>query len=277
MAKDQQTFRNDKSFPIYISVEPWPKCFELEPGDTLTLIYEPSGEGGGLDVSVPNERELVIWPMGRHDSVEFLLNGESAEGRSWVFKHERASIAAPAEPGDAVDPYADLDGVIDAWVKATGSTLFTSEGEKPSRFFHIPGDPPHECFRITVFPPSGGRIVVQAAAIDTNDDTEEEMIRITEGSLAELDAMMAAALATIESWKQRHVRSWSEGHEWHPRPPHHWERIGGGILLAAFLTSVVSDHQGWRLFGGHDGKVAIGLGILVFLLAYRIVHLARRR
>lgn len=100
-----------------------------------------------------------------------------------------------------MNPYAEVDVVIDAWVKATGSTLLTEWAEEPARFFHIPGDPPHECFQIVIFPPSGDRIVVQAAAIDTNNDAEMEMLQTSEGSIRELDAMMAAAVATIETWK----------------------------------------------------------------------------
>ena len=34
----QQTFVNEQSGPIYISVEPWPWCYELEPTEKLTLI-----------------------------------------------------------------------------------------------------------------------------------------------------------------------------------------------------------------------------------------------
>jgi hypothetical protein len=102
-----------------------------------------------------------------------------------------------------MNPYAEVDGVIDVWVETSGSTLFTGSADRPSRFFHIPGDPPHECFQIVVFPPAAGRIVVQAAAIDTNDDSETEMMRISEGPVGELDAMIAAAFATVESWKRR--------------------------------------------------------------------------
>lgn len=103
-----------------------------------------------------------------------------------------------------MNPYAEVDSVIDPWVKTTGSTLFTEWANRPSRFFHIPGDPPHECFQIIVFPPSADRIVAQAAAIDTNDDAEMEMLRTSEGSVGELEAMIAAAIATIETWKRRH-------------------------------------------------------------------------
>lgn len=74
-----------------------------------------------------------------------------------------------------LDPYSEVDGVIDTWINATGSTLFTGWAEDPLRYFHLPGDPPHECFQIVIFLPSADRVVVQAAAIDTNDNTEEAL------------------------------------------------------------------------------------------------------
>ena len=40
MARTQQTFTNAQDGPIYVFVEPWPECFELEPGDKLTLIFD---------------------------------------------------------------------------------------------------------------------------------------------------------------------------------------------------------------------------------------------
>ena len=103
-----------------------------------------------------------------------------------------------------MNPYADVDDVIDAWVKATNSQLFTEWADKPARFFHIAGEAPYECFQITVFPPSAGRIVVQAAAIDMNGDSEEEMLRISEGLVEELNTMMAASVGAIEAWKERY-------------------------------------------------------------------------
>jgi hypothetical protein len=102
-----------------------------------------------------------------------------------------------------MNPYVEVDSVIDAWVKATGATLFTEWADRPSRYVHIPGDPPFECFQIVVFPPRDDRIVVQVAAIDTNDDTELEMLQTSEGSVGELEAMLATAIATIETWKRR--------------------------------------------------------------------------
>ena len=105
--------------------------------------------------------------------------------------------------GDAMNPYADVDGVIDAWVKATGSSLFTEWAGGPARFFHIPGAPPFECFQVSVHAPQGGRVAVTARAIDTNDDTEHEMDQTWDGSVAELDAMLAIAIATVRQWLDR--------------------------------------------------------------------------
>ena len=87
MARIQQTFENRKDGPIYISVEPWPHCFELEPGDKLTLAWDAPESGEAMYVSFLNERELVLYPEGAFDP-EILLNGESAEGLSWNFKHK---------------------------------------------------------------------------------------------------------------------------------------------------------------------------------------------
>jgi hypothetical protein len=97
--------------------------------------------------------------------------------------------------------YADVDGVIDAWVKATGSTLFTEWAGKPSRFFHIPGEAPYECFQVVVFPPINGAVVVQAASIDTNDDSE--FIEVWQGPIEELDEMLGVAVSTVHRWRDR--------------------------------------------------------------------------
>jgi hypothetical protein len=87
MARTQQTFVNNKDGPIYVSVEPWPECFELESGDKLTLIFDAIEDGDAIEVAFINERELVVWPNSATGKVDMLLNGRSAEGRSWRFKH----------------------------------------------------------------------------------------------------------------------------------------------------------------------------------------------
>jgi hypothetical protein len=97
--------------------------------------------------------------------------------------------------------YADLDPTISKWVEVTSSTLFTEWAGKPSRYFHLPGEPPFECFQIVVFPPVGDEVTVQAASIDSND--EAEMMQLWEGPIATLNDMLAVAVATVERWKTR--------------------------------------------------------------------------
>lgn len=110
--------------------------------------------------------------------------------------------------------YSDVDHVINRWVKTTGSSLFTEWADAPARFFYLPGDPPFECFQVSVRLPENGRTSVTARAIDTNDNTDEEMDQIWEGSISELDAMLRAALGTIETWKGRERKT--------PDPPSAW-------------------------------------------------------
>jgi hypothetical protein len=100
-----------------------------------------------------------------------------------------------------VTDYTDLDPTIGKWVEATSSTLFTEWAGEPSRYFHLPGEPPFECFQIVVFPPAGGDVRVQAASIDTNDDAE--MMQLWGGPVATLDDMLAVAVAKVEQWKVR--------------------------------------------------------------------------
>ncbi|WP_395624272.1 hypothetical protein [Sphingomonas daechungensis] len=87
MPRTQQTFENDKDGPIYVSVEPWPECFELEPQDKLTLVWNAPEIGDAVQVNFINERELVVWPNGDLNDLVILFNGGSSEGRSWTFKH----------------------------------------------------------------------------------------------------------------------------------------------------------------------------------------------
>lgn len=87
MAQVQQSFVNRKDGPIYISVEPWPECFELEPGERLTLVWNGPGSGDLIEIVVINHRELQVFPNGDIDQIQYLIDGKDAEARSWTFKH----------------------------------------------------------------------------------------------------------------------------------------------------------------------------------------------
>jgi hypothetical protein len=87
VVRTQQSFTNEKDGQVYVSVEPWPECFELEPGDKLTLIWNAPEEGDAMLVNFVNERELVVWPNGDLADIVILFNDGPSDGRSWKFKH----------------------------------------------------------------------------------------------------------------------------------------------------------------------------------------------
>lgn len=110
--------------------------------------------------------------------------------------------------------YSEIDPVIFKWVKALGTTLCTECAGEAARFFYTPGDPPFECFQICIAPPQAGLIVVHAGAVDTNDDTDDEMQESWTGSIEDIDNMLAVAVDTINKWKRRARKK--------PDPPSPW-------------------------------------------------------
>jgi hypothetical protein len=84
MTTARQNIVNGRDIPIYVSVEPAPECFELEPGETLTLVYDVPEQGAALTINIIDEG-IVVLPAG--DEPEVLINGVSADERSWNFTH----------------------------------------------------------------------------------------------------------------------------------------------------------------------------------------------
>ena len=113
-----------------------------------------------------------------------------------------------------MNPYADIDDIIAARVKLSGSEIFTEWAGEPARFFHLSGDPPFDHFQISIAVPKAGRTKVTACAIDTNDNTEEEMNQTWEGPTEDIDSLLRVAMTTVEGWKARKRIS--------PNPPSPW-------------------------------------------------------
>jgi hypothetical protein len=65
-----------------------------------------------------------------------------------------------------------------------GSALVYEWNGEPARFFYAPGDPPFECFQISVERVEPREVAVYARAVDTNDDTENELARSWTGTPA---------------------------------------------------------------------------------------------
>jgi hypothetical protein len=102
-----------------------------------------------------------------------------------------------------MDGFSNLDPIIATWVEHLGSKLFTEWAGAPARFFYTPGDPPFEVFQISVDVPHDGRTAVHARAVDTNDETDDQMDLTWEGPSVDLDTMLSLAVETINGWKAR--------------------------------------------------------------------------
>lgn len=50
---------------------------------------------------------------------------------------------------------------------------------------------------------AGFRAIARLVRADHYRASETELMRLSEGPVGELDAMIAAAIATVESWKRR--------------------------------------------------------------------------
>jgi hypothetical protein len=99
--------------------------------------------------------------------------------------------------------YEDVDATIATWANANANAKkrFDEWAGKPARFAYLPGLRPLECFQIWVQPPSAGRIVVSAASVDTDDDSEHHTT--WDGPVGSLATMLNDATATVQEWANR--------------------------------------------------------------------------
>ena len=138
---------------------------------------------------------------GEKGGLHLALAMEQAGGFLGVFGTRNRPIAdiRSGRHPEPMNGYADVDGVIAKWVRSADSTLYTEWADAPARFFHIHGDPPFECFQISVQAPEGGLTAVTARAIDTNDDTDEETFRPYTGHVPadSTQLLLVAATATL--------------------------------------------------------------------------------
>lgn len=65
-------------------------------------------------------------------------------------------------------------------------------------------------------------------------------------------------------------------YEWVKRPPNILERVIAGAFVAVLLLASASSYAGWRIFGEHDGKVAIG-ATFVGVILIRLLPQAKRK
>jgi hypothetical protein len=96
--------------------------------------------------------------------------------------------------------YAVLDPVIKGWVNKNELKLATEFAGEERRFCYVTGGP-QECFQVSIEPPQGSEVVVNAWSIETIDDAE-----LHESWLVHLDELGTAldlAFDKIKAWNAR--------------------------------------------------------------------------
>ncbi len=63
--------------------------------------------------------------------------------------------------------------------------------------------------------------------------------------------------------------------QWDPRPPTTRERVMAGVWLLVFLVVAANWFAGWRLFGGYDNWVFLGVGLGSLLIIERMPRVTR--
>jgi hypothetical protein len=96
--------------------------------------------------------------------------------------------------------YAAVDAEIDAWAKRHGLRLCTEFGGVPRRFCYVSSGA-HESFQVSIEPPEGGTITVNAWDIEIDDDAElHQQWRVAIGDLI---PTLDEALRQIAGWASR--------------------------------------------------------------------------
>ena len=96
--------------------------------------------------------------------------------------------------------YEALDPVINAWVQKHELKLATEFVGEERRYCYVTGGP-QECFQVSIEPPQGSEVLVNAWSIETIDDVElhDSWLVHPDGLAGALDL----ALDKIGAWKAR--------------------------------------------------------------------------
>jgi hypothetical protein len=99
--------------------------------------------------------------------------------------------------------YAAVDPVIRSWADQHEFRLSKAFGGQERRFCYVTGGP-QECFQISIEPPEGSKVLVNAWSIETIDD--EELHESWLVPVAEVRYALNLALDKIRAWTVRPKR-----------------------------------------------------------------------
>ncbi|MFL6740313.1 MAG: hypothetical protein ACJ8D6_09150 [Sphingomicrobium sp.] len=78
--KVRRILANETGRALQVMVEPWPDRYNLRAGEKLELVYEPIADQPFEIVVLPES--IALYPDA--NSLETLIDGKPAEGRSWT-------------------------------------------------------------------------------------------------------------------------------------------------------------------------------------------------
>src|SRR4051812_22475759 len=96
--------------------------------------------------------------------------------------------------------YAAVDPAIRSWADQHELRLSMEFGGQERRFCYVTGGP-QECFQISIEPPEGSKVLVNAWSIETIDD--EELHESWLVPVAEVSSALKLALDKIGAWNAR--------------------------------------------------------------------------
>lgn len=96
--------------------------------------------------------------------------------------------------------YLEVDVQLVPWAEAKGFFISKEFGGAERRFFYVSGGV-HECYQISVEPPVGRQVTVNAWSVETSDDKDFHESWVV--PLAALRTTLDAALTKINEWAGR--------------------------------------------------------------------------
>jgi hypothetical protein len=96
--------------------------------------------------------------------------------------------------------YTSVDAGIRDWCETRRLKLFTRFAGEEHRFCYTSSDA-GECFQISIEPPIGSEIIVNAWSVETNND--DELHESWQVATPDLRRGLDLALARVEEWKAR--------------------------------------------------------------------------
>lgn len=104
---------------------------------------------------------------------------------------------------------------------------------------------------------------------------EAALINLRPESDIQSDARISSLL-TLLGLRSDGITFAMSDYEWVKRPPNIIERIVAGAFVTVLLLAYASSYAGWRIFGEHDGTVAVGATVFGVILI-RLLPQARRK